>query len=82
MVTAFALPGSEQLGENVRAGIRNSNGTLLSNHGVVAVGPSMSDAVSVANEIENNAMIHFISQGSAKHLCDEDVALLNKKVTL
>lgn len=38
MVTAFAVPGSEQLGENVRAGIRNSNGTLLSNHGVVAVG--------------------------------------------
>ena len=38
MVTALAFPGSEQLGENVRAGIRNSNGTLLSNHGVVAVG--------------------------------------------
>lgn len=48
----------------------------------MAVGPSMSDAVSVANEIENNAMIHFISQGSAKCLCDEDVALLNKKVSL
>jgi len=82
LVTNFALPGSVELGENVRRGIRCSNGTLLSNHGVVAVGKTMADAVSVANEIENNAMIHFISGRTAKPLSDEVVAELNKKVTL
>ena len=81
-VTGFAMPGSEKLGENVRVGIRNSNGTLLSNHGVVAVGKDMSAAVSAANEIENNAMLYFVSHGAVKPLSDEDVAALNKKVTL
>ena len=82
MVTAFAVPGSEQLGENVRAGIRNSNGTLLSNHGVVAVGKDMTAAVSVANEIENNAMLHFVSGQTARPLSDEDVEKLYKKAPL
>ena len=82
MVTAFAVPGSEQLGENVRAGIRNSNGTLLSNHGVVAVGKDMAAAVSVANEIENNAMLHFVSGQTARPLSDEDVEKLYKKAPL
>ena len=82
MVTAFAFPGSEQLGENVRAGIRNSNGTLLSNHGVVAVGKDMTAAVSVANEIENNAMLHFVSGQTARSLSDEDVEKLYKKAPL
>lgn len=82
LVTGFALPGSEELGENVRKGIRASNGTLLANHGVVAVGKTMSDAVSVANEIENNAMLHFISNGAAKPLCEDTVAALNKKISL
>lgn len=82
LVTAFAFPGSDELGENVRAGIRGSNGTLLSNHGVVAVGKDMSAAVSVANEIENNAMLHFISGQSAKVIPHESVEKLYKKVTL
>ena len=82
MVTAFAVPGSEQLGENVRAGIRNSNGTLLSNHGVVAVGKDMTAAVSVANEIENNAVLHFGSGQTARPLSDEDVEKLYKKAPL
>ena len=82
MVTAFTFPGSEQLGENVRAGIRNSNGTLLSNHGVVAVGKDMTAAVSVANEIENNAMLHFVSGQTARPLSDEDVEKLYKKAPL
>lgn len=82
LVTAFALPGSEQLGENVRTGIRNSNGTLLSNHGVVAVGKDMAAAVSAANEIENNAMLHFISAQTAKPLPRDAVERLYKKVSL
>jgi len=82
LVTGFALPGSEELGENVRKGIRASNGTLLSNHGVVAVGENMTAAVSVANEIENNAMLHFISHGQAVPLAGQVVAALNKKVSL
>ena len=81
LVTAYAMPGSEALGENVRRGIRRSNGTLLSNHGVVAVGSTMTDAVSVANEIENNAMIHFIARGQARALPEDVVAELNKKLS-
>ncbi|MCI9577486.1 MAG: aldolase [Oscillibacter sp.] len=81
-VTSFALPGSEQLGENVRTGIRSSNGTLLSNHGVVAVGKDMAAAVSAANEIENNAMLHFISGQTVKPIPRDAVETLYRKVPL
>lgn len=81
-VTAFALPGSEKLGENVREGIRGSNGTLLSNHGVVAVGKDMAAAVSAANEIENNAMLYLISGKAVRPLPRDAVEALYKKAAL
>ncbi len=82
LVTSFAFPGSDELGENVRVGVRGANGTLLSNHGVVAIGKDMSAAVSVANEIENNAMLHFVSGQTAKPIPQESVEKLYKKVPL
>jgi ribulose-5-phosphate 4-epimerase/fuculose-1-phosphate aldolase len=71
MVTAFAAPGSEQLGKNVREGIARSNATLMANHGVVAAAKTLETAVGIANEVENNAMIHFISGQTAIPLPQE-----------
>lgn len=82
LVTPYAPPGSQALGEHVRGGIRGSNAVLLSNHGVVAVGPDMEAAVSCANEVENNLMIRFLAGGMARELSDQEVAELFKKVTL
>ena len=42
----------------------------------------MTAAVSVANEIENNAMLHFVSGQTARPLSDEDVEKLYKKAPL
>ncbi|MCQ2560563.1 MAG: class II aldolase/adducin family protein [Clostridia bacterium] len=71
MLTAFAMPGSDQLGENVRKGIEASNATLMASHGVVAVGKDLETAVGVANEVENNAMIHFITDKKARVMTDD-----------
>ena len=80
MVTAFAAPGSEQLGLNVREGIKASNATLMANHGVVAVAGSLETAVGIANEVENNAMIHFISGQKANALPPEMLEEIYAKI--
>ncbi len=81
-VAPFAFPGSEELGEYVRNGILKSNAVLLGNHGVVAVGKDMETAVSCANEVENDLMIHFLSQGKARTLTESDLKHLFAKVSL
>ena len=63
-------------------GISHSNAVLLANHGVVAVGPSMEAAVSMANEVENNAMLLLLGRDQIHHLSQTDVDLLVRKVSL
>lgn len=81
-VKGYAAPGSDLLGQFVEEGLSNSNAVLLANHGVVAVGPSMESAVSMANEVENNAMLLALGKEQIRPLAHEDVEVLLKKVTL
>jgi ribulose-5-phosphate 4-epimerase/fuculose-1-phosphate aldolase len=67
-LTPFHLPASRELGEVVREGVKHSQAVLLENHGVLAVGKTLEAAVGVAFEVEDNARIHFISQGRARPL--------------
>ena len=81
-VKGYAAPGSNLLGQFVEDGISHSNAVLLANHGVVAVGPSMEAAVSMANEVENNAMLLLLGRDQIHHLSQTDVDLLVRKVSL
>ena len=81
-VKGYAHPGSEQLGRFVEEGLQRSNAVLLANHGVVAVGKDMEAAVSMANEVENNAILLALGAGRLHILSEENVAHLLKKIAL
>jgi L-fuculose-phosphate aldolase len=51
----YATFGTEELAERAVRGLEGRRATLLANHGVVAVGPSLRAAHSVASEVENLA---------------------------
>jgi len=67
-LTPFRLPASKELGEVVSTGILKSQAVLLENHGVLAVGKTLEEAIVVASEVEDNARIYFISNGLARPL--------------
>ena len=81
-IKGYARPGSEELGQFVEEGLKKSNAVLLANHGVVAVGKNMEMAVSMANEVENNAILLTLAGDRMKPLKEADIAVLLKKVTL
>jgi L-fuculose-phosphate aldolase len=56
------------------AGLRERNATLLANHGVVALGPSLRMAQAVALEVENLAgqYLHLRAAGLEPRLLDDD----------
>lgn len=81
-IKGYARPGSEELGQFVEEGLKKSNAVLLANHGVVAVGKNMEMAVSIANEVENNAILLTLAGDRMKPLKEADIAVLLKKVTL
>lgn len=58
-VAPYATFGTDALARNVTDTIGEGNAVLLANHGLVAVGPSLPDAFTVAEEIEFVARIYF-----------------------
>lgn len=65
--------GSAELAESAVAGLEGRRATLLSNHGVVAVGPTLRVAQAVALEVENLAAqyLDLLSAGLAPRLLDD-----------
>jgi len=58
----FAKPGSIQLAENIRDPIKKADVCLLKNHGVIAVGDTIEDALLKASYVEHVAKIQAISK--------------------
>lgn len=81
-VKGYAHPGSDALGQFVEEGLARSNAVLLANHGVVAVGKDMEMAVSMANEVENNAILLVLGGSALRPLPQGNVEYLLKKVSL
>lgn len=81
LVTAYAPPGSGDLGEQTLATLRaqpGSRAVLLANHGVVAVGPTLAEAEAVARAVEWTAEIchharTLLAAGGGEHVLDEAV---------
>jgi L-fuculose-phosphate aldolase len=68
----YATFGSAELAASAVAGLEGRRATLLSNHGVVAVGPTLRVAQAVAREVENLAgqYLNLLSAGLAPRLLD------------
>jgi L-fuculose-phosphate aldolase len=58
-VAEYATYGTDELAGNVCAAIGEYNAVLMANHGLVAVGPDLLRAFSVAEEIEFVARIYY-----------------------
>lgn len=72
-VIPYYCPGTEALAAAVESQISVRDSVLLRNHGLVAVGKSLDDALNLAEEIEENAKIHFILNGSGTWLTIEQI---------
>ena len=69
----FAMTGTPEMGDAVRACLEKRKGCLLENHGVLAIGEDIETAMSRAYYIENAAKVCVIadSAGGAVPLNDE-----------
>ena len=79
-VAQYALPGTAQLAQNAVDALGDRTAVLLANHGAVACGPSLKEALLVAELVEKAAQIHAIAGqlGGARRLSDEDVQLMRR----
>ena len=93
LVTAYAPPGSTDLGAQALATFRRQPGSravLLANHGVVAIGPTLADAELVARSVEWTAEIchlarTLVAAGTGEHVLDravQDAIARNYGVTI
>lgn len=55
---AYALPGSQELADNVAKSLGNLQAVLMSNHGAVCVGKDMKECFKVAAVLETSAEIY------------------------
>ncbi|MCP3894027.1 MAG: fuculose phosphate aldolase, partial [Bacteroides sp.] len=55
----YATFGTPELAQAIIGVIDNNNAVLMANHGLVAVGPDLSAAFTVAQEIELVAQIYY-----------------------
>jgi L-fuculose-phosphate aldolase len=80
-VAEYATYGTEELAGNVCAAIEEYNAVLMANHGLVAVGPDLLRAFSVAEEIEFVARIYYqaLSIGKPVVLPDREMERVIEK---
>ena len=61
-VSKYAFPGTQELAEAAYAALGDRNAALLRNHGVVAVGPDIWEALEVADLVERLAQIFVLAR--------------------
>ena len=74
-VAPYATFGTPQLAENITATIAKDNAVLLANHGLVAVGPDLSTAFNVAEEIELVAQIYLQTKAVGQPVIIDDAEM-------
>jgi ribulose-5-phosphate 4-epimerase/fuculose-1-phosphate aldolase len=62
-IVPYHRPGSAELGQAVAEAAAHHNVLLLRNHGMIALGRSMDEAVDRAEELEETAKLHFLLRG-------------------
>lgn len=79
-VAPYATAGSEELAAVAAAALRNVNGVLLANHGVVGVGRTLEDAFTVCQVIEKSAQVYICARlvGEPSVLGAAEIELLRR----
>jgi len=80
-VAPYAICGSEMLADNAVKGLgADKKAILLANHGIVALGQTMEEALKVARIAERTAMITIYARvlGPPHSLQDKDIFQLNR----
>jgi len=73
----FHVPGSPELAEAVRKAFSDGElkALLLQNHGLITVGATMAEALNIAEEVDEAAMVHVLAGGKSttipEHLIDK-----------
>ena len=72
----FMVPGTKKLASSVLTELATKKGgaVLLQNHGLITVGKDFSDALNIAEEIDEAARIYILTRGKATHISGEDIA--------
>lgn len=73
----YYRPGSPELRQNVVRFLKDGNAVLLQNHGVVAVGKELKQAVNIAEEVEENAKIYVLTNKKARVLTPKEIQELS-----
>jgi L-fuculose-phosphate aldolase len=78
----YATYGTLELGQNAVRALEGAKACLLANHGLVALGTSLKDAVKVAFEIENVASLywHALQAGQPVLLDDAEIRRVGDKL--
>ena len=79
-VSPYALPGTPDLAKNAVEALADNFAVLLANHGVVACGKTLGEAMTAAELVEKAAQIFSWAQllGGAVALSNEDVAGMHR----
>ena len=79
-VAQYALPGTPELAQNAVLALGDRTAVLLANHGAVACGPSLAEALLVAELVEKAAQIYAIAGqlGGARSLSEEDILRMRR----
>ena len=74
----FHVPGSAELAEAVGDEFRNSDrrALLLKNHGLRTVGATMAEALNIAEEVDEAAMVFVLTSGKASFISNGDIGRL------
>ncbi|HHT64254.1 MAG: class II aldolase/adducin family protein [Bacillota bacterium] len=79
-VAQYALPGTNELASNTVRALENRNAVLMANHGVVAVGKSLHEALTVAVLVEKLAQVFLTAKilGTPHILDDLEIKILRE----
>jgi L-fuculose-phosphate aldolase len=80
-VAPYATPGTATLAESIIPFCRENNAVLLSNHGAVTWGKTLSEACSRMETLERCARIRYycLTLGKTSYLSPEEAAILHQK---
>lgn len=80
LVTPYCRPGSMEMGRDVVRCLRDRSGVLLGNHGVVAIGSTIDEALVAAMVIEDGARIYQMAavMGEPRLIPDDEIRILRE----
>jgi len=77
-VSKYAYPGTEELANNVVEALKDRFGAIMANHGAVAIGRSMKEALAAAEVLEKSCHIAWLVGKEGKGLSEDDIVKLRK----